>query len=129
MLGESEYSYYTVDYLRVKFSIKTADDNLMIAGHVIPDEALVSEISNLQQGEALATGDNEIIAFRGKVEDFEKRNFGKTIQPQSHLLQYIFYTTYSGEQDCDERRLPAHYQEQKVRATVGDQPHNRQSRV
>jgi hypothetical protein len=25
MLGESEYSYYTVDYLRVKFSIKTAD--------------------------------------------------------------------------------------------------------
>jgi UDP-N-acetylglucosamine diphosphorylase/glucosamine-1-phosphate N-acetyltransferase len=95
MLGESEYSYYTVDYLRVKFSIKTADDNLMIAGHVIPDEALVSEISNLQQGEALATGDNEIIAFRGKVEDFEKRNFGKTIQTAItpvaiHFLYDIF---------------------------------------
>lgn len=61
-----DYSFETQDYLSVKFPMVESPegDNLFIAGHIHPDDALVKAIYSLSPGEALAIGD-EVIARNG----------------------------------------------------------------
>lgn len=73
--GVESSSSLTADYLSPKFSTNDCgDDNVIVAGHVIPNRDLHDVIASLQPGEALEAG-NKIIAFRGSVNDFESRSF------------------------------------------------------
>ena len=60
---KKEYSFYTVDYLRVKFPAKYEADNLFINGAVCPDEGLLEAIDKLQTGEALKYNE-QLLAVR-----------------------------------------------------------------
>ena len=69
LLGEANYSYLTVRYLKKKFPLHARrTSNLMVAGHVIPTPELASKVLALQQGEALMVGE-ELIAFNGSAHD------------------------------------------------------------
>ncbi len=59
-------SFLTQEYLQDKFPLKTAGDNMVIAGHIFASEELVSAIHQLSVGEKLMHGD-EVIAFRESV--------------------------------------------------------------
>lgn len=72
------FSHLTAEYLKPKFVTQVEDDNIFIAGHVIPHKELTEKISSLLSGEALQLGE-EIIAFRGTYDDFIAKNFIKTI--------------------------------------------------
>lgn len=68
------YSYLTADYLSEKYSatVEAGDDNLFVAGHVVPDysDAFREAVMSLGEGEALCS-DGERIAFRGDLESFK----------------------------------------------------------
>ncbi len=61
------YSFSTVDYLSNKFPVVEidSDNDIYVAGHIIPSPELVEEIKSLKPGESL-TGDGITIARRGK---------------------------------------------------------------
>lgn len=54
---ETSISYKTREYLKAKFTLKTAENNLLINGAVFPDAAMAKEIIALKPGEALYAGD------------------------------------------------------------------------
>lgn len=68
------YSYLTQDYLREKYPFAGGDLSLFIAGHLLPDRALVEAVSALASGEALRV-DGKVVAYAGVVTDFESGNF------------------------------------------------------
>ena len=72
------FSSLTVRYLTPKFPTTLSPHSIFIAGHVIPDANLVSQIGSLTDGDALMIGD-ELIAFRGSLEDFNNKNITNTI--------------------------------------------------
>lgn len=59
----AKVSFLTQDYLSEKFPLKTATDNLLINGKVLPDRQLVESIKKLGQGERLIS-ESEVIAIR-----------------------------------------------------------------
>jgi UDP-N-acetylglucosamine diphosphorylase/glucosamine-1-phosphate N-acetyltransferase len=61
-------SYYTQDFLAIKFHLKETANSLFIASHVCPDAALVKEIGKLKKGEALVK-DKSVIAFIGSSKE------------------------------------------------------------
>lgn len=71
---DGTFSHLTTDYLAPKFSHNACDDNIFIAGHVIPSVALVELIEHLEFGHAIKAN-NEIIAFRGTLDNFQAENF------------------------------------------------------
>lgn len=60
------YSYQTEDYLSMKFPMIQSEDgdDLFIAGNMEPDPQITAAILALQQGEALADNDGNILARR-----------------------------------------------------------------
>ncbi len=64
-------STLTEHYLRSKYPIKEADDNLMINGSVCPNAGLIQEIHALDFGQVLYKGE-VIIALRVKAIDLDK---------------------------------------------------------
>ena len=60
---EAEVSDFTVPYLRELFPPRSAEDNLVIAGSVLPDEALVAALMKLPPQSALVN-DSGMIAAR-----------------------------------------------------------------
>ena len=75
MLGEANYSYLTVPYLKKKFPLHVRRvSNLMVAGHVIPTPQLAQQVLSLQLGEALMVGE-ELIAFNGTAHDYDARHY------------------------------------------------------
>ncbi len=59
---KSEVSFLTQEYLQNKFPLNESDDNVLINGAVIPNEALIQEIEKLAPGEALIK--DRILAVR-----------------------------------------------------------------
>lgn len=59
-----DYSYQTAPYLTAKYPTHATDDNIFIAAHLLPTEALAQQIANLQPNEAIGD-ENEIWAYRG----------------------------------------------------------------
>ncbi|NHA03656.1 glucose-1-phosphate thymidylyltransferase [Mucilaginibacter sp. HC2] len=49
----TDHSFYTADYLQVKYPVKIGTDNLFINGAVCPDDNLLEAIDKLQTGQAL----------------------------------------------------------------------------
>ncbi|WP_259015048.1 putative sugar nucleotidyl transferase [Emticicia fluvialis] len=66
----TKVSFLTENYLQTKFEEIATDNNLYINGAVCPDARLLSEISQLNDGEALVAGDTTL-AIKTK----EKLNF------------------------------------------------------
>ena len=77
--SEAKFSHYTTEYLKPKFATLEEEDSLIIAGHIIPNNELVEMIKNLQPGECITRLNEEIIAFRGSVKQFESQNYTNTI--------------------------------------------------
>jgi UDP-N-acetylglucosamine diphosphorylase/glucosamine-1-phosphate N-acetyltransferase len=61
-LGQT-VSFFTEDFLRVKFPLTVKEDNVLINGSVLPDTMLMKEIAALQPGEKIS-GDGYLIATR-----------------------------------------------------------------
>jgi len=66
-------SVQTVDYLSVKFPLKTEKDNLWINSKILPCSALITELKSLRVGELLGK-DGETLAFRSAFFDAKKLN-------------------------------------------------------
>lgn len=62
----TECSYYTQDYLSVKYKRKTSDDSYYINGSVCPDEMLVKSIKSLKSGQKI-THNSILIACCGDI--------------------------------------------------------------
>jgi len=77
---KTECSFFTQDYLSELFPCMITDDNLFIAGNLLPAPTLVAAIKALNIGEVLKDSQNNVLALRaGSFEEFaDLRNF-KTI--------------------------------------------------
>ena len=68
---KTECSFFTQDYLSELFPCEITNDNLFIAGNLLPDTALVNVIKNLSTGEVLKDSRNSVLALRaGSFEEF-----------------------------------------------------------
>ena len=85
------YSFLTTPYLKKKFPLIARRANLMIAGHVLPNDTLVQQVLALKSGEALMLGE-ELIAFRGAARDFDNRHFTHVTHPTTKpiMLHYPY---------------------------------------
>ena len=127
LLGEANYSYLTVRYLKKKFPLHARrTSNLMVAGHVIPTPELASKVLALQQGEALMVGE-ELIAFNGSAHDFDTHHYTRVLYPDQlplivkHLYDIFEFNATVLAQDFD--RLTAGRKSQPLSATntvIGD---------
>lgn len=81
------YSYLTPDYMAGKYPAHFTDDNLFIAGHLIPDEELARQVNILNPGEALID-QQTVVAFRGSEADFRESRYAHTLE-SSRKLRYI----------------------------------------
>ncbi len=85
--SDMQFSYWTAEYLNKKFATVADEDNIFIAGHIIPDNNIVNAIKKLDKGELLTSVDGgETIAFRGSLNDFEQ-------QVQSAIIRYEYNFT------------------------------------
>lgn len=81
-LGDATYSYLTASYLKKKFPTNARHNNLLVAGHVIPNAQLAQQALELKHGEALMVGE-ELIAFNGSAHDFDNRHFSHVVYPDT----------------------------------------------
>ena len=81
---EDTISPLTTEYLQPKFVTTSTDDNFFVAGHVIPTEKLAEAVKNLDCGEELKRG-NDIIAFRGTLDNFKAQNISKVTEYEEPL--------------------------------------------
>ncbi len=104
------YSYITPAYMAEKYPIVSTDDNLFIAGHIIPNEDLISQIDQLATGEALTAGE-ELIAFQGCESDFREKRYAHTTPcttiPQSIHHPYDIFLLNGECLEADFRLLTA----------------------
>jgi len=76
---KSSCSYITQDYLSGKYKLVADQDNILINGSVLPCPDLVDEITKLEAGQALVSGD-VLIAVRltgSEVESFDHNDLNK----------------------------------------------------
>ena len=127
MLGEANYSYLTVPYLKKKFPLHARrSSNLMVAGNVIPTPALAQQVLNLELGEALMVGE-QLIAFNGSAHDYDARHYTRIHFPADiplvvkHLFDIFEFNGVVLAQDFD--RLTAGRESQPLSSTntvIGD---------
>jgi len=73
-------SFFTQDYLSELFPCMITDDNLFIAGNLLPDPALVEAIKTLNIGKVLKDSQNGVLALRaGSFEEFADLENFKTV--------------------------------------------------
>lgn len=71
MLGTTSISYITTEHLEPSYPIKINDDNYLINGAAIPNDAFIEVIRTLNSGEALMLK-GELVAARLSKVSFEK---------------------------------------------------------
>jgi len=77
---KTECSFFTQDYLSELFPCRIADDNLFIAGNLLPDVQLIGAIKALNIGEVLRDNQNGVLALRaGSFSAFAALENFKTI--------------------------------------------------
>lgn len=87
---DCRYGYRTVGFLVKKYKAEEIDDNLFIAGNVVPNPALVEEVLRLEIGEALFKGD-DFIAYRGVSPDMHADNYmKKEYNGECLVVHYLF---------------------------------------
>ena len=88
---ESKASYLTKDYLSVKYELHLEEDNFFVDASLIPNKNLVKAISILSRNEALIGKDNELLALRLSMEDFDKNNFHNTMQYKKSYFEDDYF--------------------------------------
>ena len=84
---KTECSFFTQDYLSELFPIAITNDNLFIAGNLLPDKELVNAIKLLQKGEVLKDSQNSVLALRaGTFEEFTELENFKTVVYANNFL-------------------------------------------
>ncbi|MGL4331462.1 MAG: GlmU family protein [Bacteroidales bacterium] len=63
-------SFLTEPYLSHKYPLIVSEENIFIAGNILPSDSFINEINNLRENEALTNCDS-ILAFRGNLSDFK----------------------------------------------------------
>jgi UDP-N-acetylglucosamine diphosphorylase/glucosamine-1-phosphate N-acetyltransferase len=58
-------SYLTEGYLQKKYACISGDDNILINAKILPNEEIIEQIKNLNEGESIASGDT-LLAIRSK---------------------------------------------------------------
>jgi len=77
---KTECSFFTQDYLSELFPCEITDDNLFIAGNLLPNKDLVDAIKTLGIGEVLKDSRDSVLALRaGSFETFTALENFKTI--------------------------------------------------
>jgi UDP-N-acetylglucosamine diphosphorylase/glucosamine-1-phosphate N-acetyltransferase len=85
---KTECSFFTQDYLSELFPCMIADDNLFIAGNLLPDPPLVEAMKSLQKGETLKNSQQSVLALRaGSFEEFTYLENFKTIIYPYYILE------------------------------------------
>lgn len=68
---DAEVSYFTNDTLNEQFPLYLEEDNLFIAGNILPNKSLAEALLKLNTGEALLNSENQLMALRaGSPEQF-----------------------------------------------------------
>lgn len=77
---KTQASYQTEKYLSIKFPMDLKEDNIFINGSILPDDALLHSIKQLEFSEVLQKGET-VIAYRGKEinEDGDWSSYKKVI--------------------------------------------------
>ena len=127
MLGEANYSYLTVPYLKKKFPLHARrSNNLLVAGNVIPTPELAQQVLGLGLGEALMVGE-QLIAFNGSAHDYDAHHYTRIHFPENiplvikHLYDIFEFNGVVLSQDFD--RLTAGRESQPLSSTntvIGD---------
>lgn len=126
-IPDAGFSTLVDSYLMKKFPTTITDENYFIAGHIYPCDALIEAIFRLDKGEALISPSEQLIAFHGTMEDFDKKRFSASVKygeepKQLHWLYDIFL--HNDEQlNLDFRRLTAGRKSQSLSPTnrlIGD---------
>ena len=84
---KTDCSFFTEDYLSELFPCRISDDNIFIAGNLIPDPKLCETIKKLQIGEVLKDSNSNVLALRtGSFEEFKSlENFKPITYAQNFL--------------------------------------------
>ena len=127
MLGEANYSYLTVPYLKKKFPLHARrSSNLMVAGNVIATPELAKQVLGLGLGEALMVGE-QLIACNGSAHDYDAHHYTRIHFPENiplvikHLYDIFEFNGVVLSQDFD--RLTAGRESQPLSPTntvIGD---------
>ena len=92
------YSWFTQDYLSKKYPAKITDDNIFIAGNILPSLMLSAEIASLEVNEALFC-DDKLIAFRGDLPEFLNLRFNEKKQSESVIISIDHIWDIFGKND------------------------------
>ncbi|MDD2799783.1 MAG: putative sugar nucleotidyl transferase [Bacteroidales bacterium] len=115
------YSYLTEAYLQEKFPLNDCVDNLFVNGNILPTAEFVIAIQSLQLGECL-TLENETIAFRGSLEDFQSGKFAVQIEFEKSLLRiqkvYDIFMLNGAAMEVDFRLLTKGRKSAELSSTV-----------
>ena len=85
---KTESSFFTQDYLSELFPCMITDDNLFIAGNLLPDPTLVEAIKTLAKGEVLKDNEEGVMALRaGSFEEFTALDHFKTVTYPHEVLR------------------------------------------
>src|SRR5215510_10616937 len=74
----TKVSFLTHDYLSEKFPLKTAADNILINGKVLPNKQLAESVRKLKQGERLMN-EGEVIAIRVAAKELKNISTAENI--------------------------------------------------
>lgn len=126
-IKEGSFSSLVEPYLTKKFPATITDENYFIASHIYPCDTLVDAIMSLDKGEALLSPSGSTIAFRGTMDDFEKKNFNttKSYGEEPKQLHWLYDIFLQNEEQMllDYFRLTAGRKSQSLSATnllIGD---------
>ena len=85
LLGFSEVSYLTEDYLQEKFRKPELKESLFIVPNFLPSETLLNQIKELQFGEALVYKD-ELLAVRINMDNFSLSQINKMTDIEEDII-------------------------------------------
>lgn len=85
LLEISDVRFLTEDYLQEKFSSPTDEEGLVIVPNFLPTEKVLSQINNLQLGEALFYED-ELLAAKVRMQDFSLSQIEKMTEVEEPLV-------------------------------------------
>lgn len=105
---KADFSYLTEDYLAEKFPLVETEQNLYVAGNVLPSIELVDALLHLNEGEALYQ-EETMIACRGNRETFNQTTSDNRIEYKRKLTAinqvYDIFTLNGEAMEADFRLL------------------------
>lgn len=85
LLGYTQVSYLTEEYLQMKFKKHEAKESLFLVPNFLPSEILLKQIKDLKLGEALVYRD-ELLAVRINMENFSLNQIEKMTDIEEEII-------------------------------------------